>query len=1173
MQRFQLRLLGSFQVALDGRPLTGFRSDKVRALLAYLAAEAGQEHRRETLSTLFWGESTESAARTNLRQSLSNLNRLLAPLESAAPILLTTAQTIQLHTDHPELWLDVTLFCRLLAQCQTHPHDALGRCSICAPRLAQAVELYRGDFLTGLTVADSQPFEEWRLVQQETLHPQALEALHALTDYHIAIADFPAAETYARRQLSLSPWHEAAHRQLMQLLALDGRRNEALLQYDACRRLLAEELGVEPSPQTEALAEAIRQRSTIATPAPAELPHNLPAKATPFIGRETEIRQLRQWLLGRSCRLATIFGVGGAGKTRLALAVARNILPHFADGVWFVPLVEVGSDHQAGDPDASRPAAPAPDLLAATIAASLELNLQDQTNAMTQLKGYLRQKELLLILDNFEHLLATTVDALIELLEVAPRLSLLVTSRERLNCQAEWAMRLEGLPIPAGEAALHLDQATTYDSIHLFASRAGRPPISFNLDAATLGDVVHICRLVEGLPLAIELAATLTEQLTCAEIATAIQENLDTVTTSLWDVPERHRSVRAVFDTSWDSLPPDLQPLLAQLSVFRGLFRGEAAKAVTGAKLPDLIALVNKSLLRSVAPSQYTLHELIRHFAAQKLADLSLAAEFGRRHSAYYLQFLGRQNPSLQSGDSRQALAAIRLELDNVRQAWLHAAIQGNVTLLHDGIEAFIHFFLLSGLFQDGEKALALATDQLRLAHSPPQAQTVEEAPLALLCQLLVGQARFLIGQAKYQRAVDVACQAINLAEQRQALTIEANGRLVRGQALMNLTQYESAREQLVQALALARSLPLITVEADALRHLGSLAHYLGNYAEATQTCQEALALYRRLGDRRGEAKVLSRLGSNYGVQNNEEVARDYFQQALRIAREIGARFDEGVALANLGYTYTTTGHFTLAPDYLRPALAIFREVGDRRGESDVLDSLGENYHRLGDYTQAKTYHEASLNIKREISERHGQGVLLTRLALLHHYLGDNETAAALSRQALAIYEASGNRFFQAEVLTGLGYALAALGRPAEAIATYQRARDLGQAVNQTNQALAAQAGLAQLTLDQGQPAAALPLVEEIVPALAAGRLENLLELFRIYLTCYHVLRANHDPRARLVLETAYRQLQERAAAIHEEPLRHSFLHNVSENRAILSEWHLYESADLTAQATPAGRS
>jgi predicted ATPase len=945
----------------------------------------------------------------------------------------------------------------------------------------------------------------------------------------------------------------------MQLLALDGRRSEALRQYDACRRLLAVELGVEPSPQTEALAEAIRQRSSVAAPAPAELPHNLPAKATPFIGREAEIRQLRQWLLGRSCRLATIFGVGGAGKTRLSLAVARHVLPHFADGVWFVPLVEVGGDHAAG-----RPALPAPDLLAATIAASLGLNLQGQTNAMTQLKGYLRPKELLLVLDNFEHLLATTVDAIIELLEVAPRLSLIVTSRERLNCQAEWAMRLEGLPIPAGEAALHLDQATAYDSIQLFTTRASRPPISFTLDAATLGDVVNICRLVEGLPLAIELAATLTEQLTCAEIAAAIQENLDMVATAMWDVPERHRSVRAVFDTSWDSLPAELQPVLAQLSVFRGVFRWEAAKAVTGARLPDLIALVNKSLLRSLAPSQYTLHELIRHFAAQKLADLGLVAEFGRRHSAYYLQFLGQQNSSLQCGDSRQALATIRLELDNVRQAWLQAAVQGDVTLLHDGVEPFIHFFLLSGLFQDGEKALALAADQLTSAHSPPQAQTVEEAPLSLLCQLLVGQARFLIGQAKYQPAVDVACQAITLAEQRQAPTIEANGRLVRGQALMNLTQYESAQEQLTLALTLARSLPLPAVEADALRHLGSLAHYMGHYAEASQTCQEALALYRRLGDRRGEAKVLSRLGSNYGVQNNEVVARDYFQQALLIAREIGARFDEGVALANLGYTYTTTGQFTLAPDYLQPALAIFREVGDRRGESDVLDSLGENYHRLGDYSQARAYHEASLKIKQEISERHGQGVLLTRLALLYHYLGDNETAATFSHQALAIYEALGNRFFQAEVLTGLGYALAALGRPAEATTAYQRARDLGQAVNQTNQALAAQAGLAQLTLDQGQPAAALPLIEEIIPALTAGRLENLLELFRIHLTCYHVLRANHDPRARTILQTAYHQLQQRAAAIPEEPLRHSFLHNITENRQILSEWRAYESMATT---------
>ncbi|MCI0394151.1 MAG: tetratricopeptide repeat protein [Chloroflexi bacterium] len=1158
MQRFQLRLLGSFQVALDGRPLTGFRSDKVRALLAYLAVEASHEHQRETLATLFWGENTESAARISLRQSLSNLNRLLGPLEPAGPILLITGLSVQLQAGHPELWLDVTIFSQLLAQCKTHPHDALSRCSLCAARLAQATELYRGDFLSGLLVADSQPFEEWRLVQQETFHQQALEALNALADYHIAIGDFQRAEAHARRQLGLSPWHEAAHRQLMQTLALDGQRSEALLQYAICRRLLAEELGVEPAPQTEALVETIRQGSSVATLAPSEVPHNLPAKATPFIGREAEIVQLRQWLLGRSCRLVTIFGAGGAGKTRLALAVARNVLPYFADGVWFVPLVEVGGDHDAGRP------APAPDLLAATIAAALGLSLPGQSNAMTQLKGYLRQKELLLVLDNFEHLLATTVDALIELLEVAPRLSLLVTSRERLNCQAEWAMRLEGLPIPAGDAAIGLEQASGYDSIQLFATRAGRPPISFSLGAETLGDVVHICRLVEGLPLAIELAATLTEQLTCAEIAGAIQENLELVAASLRDVPERHRSVRAVFDTSWDSLPPELQLVLAQLSVFRGLFRWEAAIAVTGARLSDLISLANKSLLRSVDSGQYSLHELIRHFAGQKLAGLGLAAEFGRRHSAYYLQFLSQQNPALQSGDSRQGLAAIRLELDNVRQAWLQAAVQGDVALLQGGIDAFVHFFWLSGLFQEGEKALALAADQVS---NPAQAETTDEESSELLGQLLVGQARFLIGQAKYPQAVDVAGQAVNLASQRQALALEANGRLVRGRALTNLTEYPSAREQLAQALALARSLSSPAVEADVLCDLGTLAHVVGDYAEASKTYQEGLALYRRLGDRQGEAHVLSRLGSNYGVQDKLEEAREYFRQALAIAREIGARAQEGMALNNLGYTYTSTAQFSLAADYLRPALAIFREVGDRRGESHVLDGLGEYYHRLGDYAQAREYHEAAIKIKREIGERQGEGLLLTRLALLHHYLGDNESAATFSRQALAIYEALGNRLFQAEVLTCLGYALAALGRPDEATAAYRRARELGQAIDQTNLALAAQAGLAQLWLDQGQPAAALALVEEIVPALAAGHLAAVLELFRIHLTCYRVLRATRDPRARTVLETAYRQLQERAAAIREASLRHSFLHNVSENREIMSEWRVYESREFTGQA------
>jgi DNA-binding SARP family transcriptional activator len=259
--RLEIRLLGSFQVTLDGKPLSGIRSDKTRALLAYLAVETGRAHNRGALSALLWGESSEQAARASLRSSLSNLRqRLIRQLaaDDDSPILDITRHSVQFDVDSDTCWLDVAAFDALMDACHTHSHQTLAHCPVCIARLERAVELYQGDFLTGLALSDSPTFDEWRVIQQERYHQQMLTALEALAIHYTAIGDLPRAQKYLRQQLALEPWREEAHRQLMHVLALDSQRSAALAQYETCRRLLADELGVEPMLETRALYEEIR---------------------------------------------------------------------------------------------------------------------------------------------------------------------------------------------------------------------------------------------------------------------------------------------------------------------------------------------------------------------------------------------------------------------------------------------------------------------------------------------------------------------------------------------------------------------------------------------------------------------------------------------------------------------------------------------------------------------------------------------------------------------------------------------------------------------------------------------------------------------------------------------------------------------------------------------------
>ncbi|MDX1688952.1 MAG: BTAD domain-containing putative transcriptional regulator, partial [Candidatus Promineifilaceae bacterium] len=652
--KLELQLFGPFAVVYDDQPLDTFRSNKTRALLAYLVtedafAEKGRPaaHQRERLMALLWPRTPQQSAQVNLRQTLYQLRQAIpevaGPDGGREPFLLSDRQTVQVNRG-ARYHLDVARFLRLQAK-DPSPDE-----------LAEAVSLYRGPFLSDFHLPDSETFEEWAAGRRATLQRMALEALETLTEHHLQRAQPVEAERYARRQLEIDELWESGHRQLMRALAQQGRRNTALAHYEEYRALLADELTVEPSVESEALYASLRAGEVGAALAPlaraepdAREKRRLPSPVTPFVGRQREMAQVNG-MLENGCRLLTLLGPGGSGKTRLAIEVARRRAGEYTHGAVFVELAPLS------DP-ANIPTA---------IAAALDFHFTSAGTPRDQILNYLANKDLLLVLDNVEHLLGGA-DLVADLLHTAPGVSVMATSRARLNIGSECLFEVRGLA--------HLEDGA--EAVEMFMEYVRRVRPGFDGDGEEKPVVIQICRLVEGMPLAIELAASWVRYLSPADIARELAEDVDFLESTRADLPERQRSMRAAFDHSWNLLDEDGPEALMKLSAFRGGASRRAAKAVTGASLQALAALADHALLTLDPDSgRFAVHELIRQFALERLEEAGEADAVRDAHSDYYLQALAGRLPDLKGRDQLGALDAIERDFENVRAAWRWAVRQ-----------------------------------------------------------------------------------------------------------------------------------------------------------------------------------------------------------------------------------------------------------------------------------------------------------------------------------------------------------------------------------------------------------------------------------------------------------------------------------------------------------------
>ncbi|MFN8457938.1 MAG: tetratricopeptide repeat protein [Anaerolineae bacterium] len=944
-QELQLALLGNLQISLDGVLLSGLDTNKAKALLCFLAV-SGRPHARQSLIGLLWGNMPEIEAKANLRVTLANLRRLLGDH------LLITRDTVAFNRESA-YQLDVELFEAKYQATQPEADLRLWR---------EAVELYRGELLEGFYVRDAPDFEEWVLGQRERLRELALQALYTLAAHHTARGEYAAGIDYTTRLLALDPWREEAHCQLMLLLARSGQRSAALAQYETCRRIIAAELGLEPGPETKALYERLKA-------AEASSPHNLPPQPTPFIGRETELAELSSRLNDSACRLLTLVGPGGVGKSRLALQAAAKTLDSFLHGVYFVSLTAVSSS----------------EFVVPTLADALKFTFYGGEEPRTQLLNHLRHKEMLLILDNFEHLLASTkegegggIELLTQILAAAPDVKLLVTSRERLNLQGEWLFEVQGLPFPQLPADALSDQkhltekVESYSAVQLFVQSAGRIQADFSLTEAEKLAVARICDLVAGLPLGIELAAAWVRLLSCAEIAQEIERNLNFLATSVRDVPERHRSLRAVFAHSWNLLSAAEQQVFKQLSVFRGGFRREAAERLTGANLPVLAALVDKSFLRRSASGRYEIHELLRQYAAEKLAASPPEQEQTQDlHCDYYLNFLAQREAQLTGEKQKETLAEISAEIENARAGWRWAVAQGQIAPLEKAAEGLYLFYDLRSRFQEGNEAFR-QTANLWINEAKIALIFSSEQKKLLRGKILNYQGWFCYRLGDYDQAKTLFLQSLHIFQQLETQEYIAIALSNLGKVAVYLGEYTEAKELSQKSLILMRATGDQKRMIGALTNLGNVAFVEGEYNEAKQYLQECLDLAKARGDRHSAALSLNNLGLVINTMGQHAEAKQYHQEALTISQEIGDQFVAALSLINLGSAAYYLNEHLEARLYFQQSLNICRETGDRRGLALSFYHLGLAAEKLGEYLEAKRQYEAGLTIFREIGDRRG---------------------------------------------------------------------------------------------------------------------------------------------------------------------------------------------------------
>ncbi|MCB0185569.1 MAG: AAA family ATPase, partial [Caldilineaceae bacterium] len=752
--------------------------------------------------------------------------------------------------------------------------------------------------------------------------------------------------------------------------------------------------------------------------------HNLPAPLMPLVGREEETVLLGQLLADPTVRLLTVMGPGGVGKTHLALATAAEQVTHFRDGVFWVELAAVDSVAA---------------LLVAVVQA-LQLGVKDDDALQQQVVAFLRSKRVLLLLDNFEHLLAA-VDLVVDLLKQLPDLTIMVTSRVRLQVQSEQLFPITGLTFPTAEGEQPAKQ-TNDSAPALFVQQARRLRPDFKPQSADWSAIHQICRAVQGMPLGILLAAAWVRDYTPTAIACQIEANLDFLTSEWRDVPARHQSMRAVFDHSWHLLSARAQMIFQQLAIFRGGFTAAAAEAITSAALPELIVLVDRSLVQrslgkaaaTVVGGRFVLHELARQYAAEKLAaNRSLHYQTALYHAAYFADFLEKQYANMGTARESTALALIDPEVENIAIAWHWAITEEQIDLLQRALPALNHYCRARRRHRFGDRALGFAATKIELLvaiPSPPLAW------LHFLATLYRERAFFrwmasgwVESEQLLQQTMALLTQLEKIGENvdaAQADTLRELGRITAQQDRVR------ARDYFAQSLAIYRTLGDAAGLVHILAFLGDLAWNMGDYRAARRWIEQGLAERAAVADPELHANLLNLLGIVALHQGQLDEAEQRQREALLTAQSVGriGRHEK----FHLGVTLIWSGRFADGYRLLSERIQQEDSEGMRGALAAAYIHFGEAALHLGDGKQARHSVLEGLTIANVHKSPRLIGDTLRILGQIELFEGHDDAASAALLASVAALRTI-------DQLGSLGWSLATLSYAAQRLGAHSAAK------------------------------------------------------------------------------------------------------------------------------------
>ena len=920
----EITTFGELSVRLQGELVTTFASRKAQALLIYLVYTR-QPQPREVLADFFWDERGPKQAAGNLRVVLSNLRQVVPAYVDISRHSVAWVPT----ADHR---VDVLLFREHIQAVQDHLQAGAPLNTALAERLRQATMLYQADFLHGFHLRAASGFNDWLAATRQTLQTELSTALLLLATWNADQGSLEPALELTRRLIALDPYNDQANSLLMTLLMRNGERSAAREHYEYFRTLLETELGIQPDHTTQAVYQQLLQTHTAYT-------SYQPQSATPFIGRTDEMTYVQTLLTTPEVRCVTICGPGGIGKTRLAREVVLQAEQHQALTVLWVTFQTEAT--QA--------------ICTQLLADACAITLFGRKNPEQQIIDYLVDKTALLVLDNAEFAL-TSVPFLEALLAAAPHIRLLITSRERLQLADEWVVTLQGLSTTTDAHSAPQPGAAQ----KLFEACAQRIMPAWRPTPAEQHQLATICHLVEGMPLAIEMAAAWLHGLSIADIEAELRRSFDFLV-HVQDAHGRHQSLRAVFNASWQLLTPTEQHVVSKLAVFCGSFERRAAEMVCQTALEQLQTLQHKSLLQSISAERYALHGVVRQYALSFLqADKQQWAATLQLLTTYTEITMQDLKALLHSKQALEAVSTIGADLDTIRFVWARALETGAFSTVQVLFDVLSEWHDIRGFYREGIALFDVAL-------------TAEVQAVPILYGSIVATCGwFYFRLADYATARQLLEQALHVLDSTTAVSKQIYARCGLAYTCFMAGDHLQGWQAAEQALQQARDTQDTLGCGRALNVLGVIANAQGKFSLAYDVYYEAWSIYQKKGHQWMQAAVAHNLAVVARALGNTAAARDFYQHSLHIRQHLHDRRGMALGLNNLANLSIMEQAWTEARHLFQESLRLYREIGDRAGIALVLHNLGDVATREGQWVAAKTYLQRSLTIRREIQDQRG---------------------------------------------------------------------------------------------------------------------------------------------------------------------------------------------------------